>query len=292
MTDMRGDWSLSPSFVLEAHPHPSLPVSPVLRSGVETDPKKQRPKRTTKVRSTTTMPPPSLQGTSSSPKRSTPSHIMEDPLPPTTSTPQGNWPGPPTDLGNQDPRRTPLPASPSSGSDLDEDDIISLLEECQELTVTTGMTKTPLPKHTVQSQIDFSRVATDKGDRITPIHTPTHRPIRHINTTHKIKNWSLAVKEKWLILGDWNVARFPPFKIANLQIDGFPGATFRHIRGVLAKIEPTYTVEKVILSFGINNRTIMAQTAIKELQRLHRTASIKFPFPIPSRHLDSCDQLL
>lgn len=36
-------------------------------------------------------------------------------------------------------------------------------------------------------------------------------------------------------------------------------------------------VEKVILSFGINNRTQMAQTAIKELQRLHRTASIKFP---------------
>lgn len=97
--------------------------------------------------------------------------------------------------------------------------------------MTTGTTKTPLLKHTVQSQIDFSRVAMDTGNR-TPIQTPTHRPIRHINTTHKIKNWSLSVKEKWLILGDSNVARFPPFKISNLQIDGFPGATFRHKRGL------------------------------------------------------------
>lgn len=148
MTDMRGDWSLSPSSELEAQPPPLLPESPVLSGRLETNPKEQRPKRTTMAKPTATMPPSSLRGTSPSPERSTPAHFTEDPLPPTTSTPQDNRPGSPTSPGNQNSRRTPLSASPSSViRDLDEDDLISLLEECQELTGTAGTTKAPLLTH-------------------------------------------------------------------------------------------------------------------------------------------------
>ena len=83
----------------------------------------------------------------------------------------------------------------------------------------------------------------------------TRTPTRHIKTLHKIKNWSLTVRHKWLILGDSNVSRFPPYNISNLQIKSFPGASFVHLRGVLEKIDSDPRVEIVILSLGINNRT-------------------------------------
>lgn len=71
----------------------------------------------------------------------------------------------------------------------------------------------------------------------------------------------------------------------DLQIDSFPGATFRHICGVLEKLKPAPSVETVILSLGINNRKQKLLTAIKEAQRLHKKAAITFPnatilFPI------------
>ncbi|XP_049451946.1 uncharacterized protein LOC125900771 [Epinephelus fuscoguttatus] len=140
---------------------------------------------------------------------------------------------------------------------------------------------TPLRRNIFQSQIDFGRPSTGATHTtleptITPA-TPTRRPTRHINTTYKIKNWSLAVREKWLILGDSNVARFPPFKVTDLQIDSFPGASFRHIQGVLSKMDPVPMVETLILSLGLNSRTQSTQTSIKDLQRLIKVAKTKFP---------------
>lgn len=123
----------------------------------------------------------------------------------------------------------------------------------------------------VQSQIDFTGPTTR-------VETPTRRAIRHITTPNKMRDWSLSVREKWLIIGDSNVARFPPFQIQDLQVDSFPGATFRHTEAVLSKTTTDNLVEIVILSFGLNNRGQKTrQTTIKQMQRAMKVAKQKFP---------------
>lgn len=79
-------------------------------------------------------------------------------------------------------------------------------------------------------------------------------------------------------MGDSNLSRFPHFQYQDLQIDSFPGATFRHAEAILAKSEVSTTVEKVILAFGLNNRAQKPQqTTFKQLQRAVRMARISFP---------------
>lgn len=53
-------------------------------------------------------------------------------------------------------------------------------------------------------------------------------------------------------------------------------ATFRHIYGVLEKLEPNPEVQTVVLSVGVNNRKQKTLTAVKELQRLYKIAQEKF----------------
>lgn len=107
---------------------------------------------------------------------------------------------------------------------------------------------------------------------------PTRRPTRHINTGRKMVDWSLCVSKKWLIIGDSNVSKFPPFTVPDLQIDSFPGATFRHAEAIIAKATLSTTVEKVIMSFGINNRSQqIGNTTIKQMQGALRTAKSRFP---------------
>ena len=84
--------------------------------------------------------------------------------------------------------------------------------------------------------------------------------------------------KKLLIMGDSNLARLPPFTIDNLQIDSYPGATFRHAEAIIKKATSSTVVEKVILSFGLNNRSNkVKQTTVKQLQAAVRAAKLRFP---------------
>lgn len=81
------------------------------------------------------------------------------------------------------------------------------------------------------------------------------------------------IQEKHVILGDSNVSKIPLFNVPGLQIDSFPGATFRHMHAVLEKVETNQEVQIIIFSLGINNRKQNLQTTIKEIQRLYKMAS-------------------
>lgn len=126
---------------------------------------------------------------------------------------------------------------------------------------------------TSQSQLSFVRPALE-----TSTSTTTRRPTRHINTGSKMTDWSLTTRHKWVIIGDSNLARMPPFQEADLQIDAFPGATFRHAEAIMAKTVLSTEVLKIILSFGLNNRAQkVEQTTVKQLQKAVKMAKIAFP---------------
>ncbi|KAL4000516.1 growth hormone [Sarotherodon galilaeus] len=103
-------------------------------------------------------------------------------------------------------------------------------------------------------------------------------PTRHPNTHRKLRDWHLHVKEPWLIVGDSNVSRLPPFAADTLQIDGFPGAKWWHAEYLLEKATITTPVTKLILSFGINNRSQGDKNVpVLELKRALKVAREKFP---------------
>lgn len=140
----------------------------------------------------------------------------------------------------------------------------------------TGMDR-PHSRHQAQQTNDWKETVSGTSSAEKDPRTPRFKPTRHINTDRKKKDWYLNIQEKHIILGDSNVAKIPPFKFLDLQIDSFPGATFRHMHGVLEKIEINQEVQTVIFSLGINNRKQKLQTTIKEIQRLYKIASEKFP---------------
>lgn len=84
--------------------------------------------------------------------------------------------------------------------------------------------------------------------------------------------------EKCIIIGDSNIDRFPPYHATGLQVDGFPGANLGHAEDILEHSTTRVRVEKIILAFGLNNRTQRAKdTAVKQLQRALRMCKLKFP---------------
>lgn len=104
---------------------------------------------------------------------------------------------------------------------------------------------------------------------------------RHQNTQRKLIDWHLVIKRKWLIMGDSNLSSFPEFTHKSLQIESFPGAHFRHAQALIEKaMLPTdLTVEKIVLSFGINSRGNKSkETTVKNVQAALRTAKKKFPY--------------
>lgn len=104
------------------------------------------------------------------------------------------------------------------------------------------------------------------------------RPIRHMSTNRKMADWRLGVRKKWLFIGDSNLARMPHFEHQDLQIDSYPGATFRHIEAVIKKTTAATDVEHVVLSLGINSRTQNAKdTTVKQMQAALRAAKQTFP---------------
>lgn len=119
--------------------------------------------------------------------------------------------------------------------------------------------------------------------QLTPISTPTPSPrifraTRHMNTPRKLMNWTFTAHKKWCIIGDSNLSRIPPHNLENLQIDSYPGATFRHAETFIAKARVQTEVETLILAFGINHRgQKQKETAVKQLQRAIKTTKERFP---------------
>lgn len=112
-----------------------------------------------------------------------------------------------------------------------------------------------------------------------PAPATRQEPFRHPNTMRKIHDWVIEISKPIVIVGDSNLARIPTFSDTRVQVDSFPGATFYHLKGVLEKLQPNPTTEKVILSAGLNNCLARQETrtTFKQLQQLIKTAENKFP---------------
>lgn len=173
------------------------------------------------------------------------------------------------------PRRRPNPCVRQ-----EEDDLICFedLGECEREKVT--------PPEAISSpnKITSLKTATQARLSLGPGASPAlhcdglgDRPSRHIATKRK-SQWTLTARRKFLIIGDSNLSRMPPFKNPDLQIESYPGAKFAHIKQMLEKNTVSTDTEHVIFSLGINGRTNnVNETAIKGLQGLLRTAKEKFP---------------
>lgn len=130
---------------------------------------------------------------------------------------------------------------------------------------------------TVQAQV--YQETEDSQDQLTSPVLPRQRVTRHVNSERKMIDWGLSVRHKWLIIGDSNLSRIPPYDIPDLQIDCYPGAGFRHAEALCKKATNSVAVEKVVLSFGLNHRSQKAkETAVRQLQAALRAAKRKFPF--------------
>lgn len=281
MTDFKSDWSISPESQREDRETFPLLVNDI----VPLSPKQQRKQPWPQISS-------ALQREESISWPATPPagrcnelHLLDvDPCP-STSTPLIPETPQVTD--------TPLPSAPPTGVcpceelllDLDGETLEGLLAQDWDPSTPPGKSSPPT-LHKKHSLLPLNvSGSTSKTAASIFVESPrsdlsitTRRPTRHISTLQKSKNWSLSVRHKWLILGDSNVARIPPYQIPHLQIDGFPGATFTNLRSVLAKIDTDPTVEIVILSIGLNNRAQnRTETSILELQRLMLMANAKFP---------------
>lgn len=144
--------------------------------------------------------------------------------------------------------------------DYDSGELISFVDDTPHLTPTRATTMRV--QGSVENMIP--------SDQKSPMKS---KPTRHLATTHKIQVWSLSVKKRILIIGDSNLSRIPDFELPDVQIDSYPGATFRHAAAIMEKANIWCKPEKVILSFGINHKTQnIEHTATKQFQHAIRVA--------------------
>lgn len=143
----------------------------------------------------------------------------------------------------------------------------------------------PAQVHQTDCDRENSQLESDQGDSeleaggVTSTPVRRQRPTRHANSERKMIDWDLHVTRKWLVVGDSNLSRIPAFDIPDLQIDAYPGASFRHAEALMYKATSSVTVEKVILSFGLNHRRQKAkETSVKQLQGAVRAARRQFPY--------------
>lgn len=128
---------------------------------------------------------------------------------------------------------------------------------------------------TKTKQLDLSSYTTHEETTAT---LPTQKPHRHSLTHQKMVEWKLRIHHKWVIMGDSNLSRISGFKIPDLQIESYPEAQFRHAEAILAKTPCSNMVEKIVLSFGLNNRAQKPkETAIKQIQKTFKKAKDTFP---------------
>lgn len=149
----------------------------------------------------------------------------------------------------------------------------------RQMQVTAQVHRDPHPSQIGLGELEEDEDSDDFDESQTS--TPTFRynkVTKHIHTTRKLVDWGLSISKKWLIIGDSNLARFPRFSIPDLQIDSYPGANFRHAQSIILKAIGQVTVEKVVLSFGINSRKQKAkETAVKQLQAAVKVTKTRFP---------------
>ncbi|CAJ1082727.1 hypothetical protein D5F01_LYC25055 [Xyrichtys novacula] len=149
----------------------------------------------------------------------------------------------------------------------------------QKICVTAQVHRDPVETQNSPLELDRELLEFLEGSPPSPPKPTTYKPKRHINTDKKMTDWSLTVTKKWLFIGDSNLARMPMHSIPDLQIDSYPGANFRHAQGILSNATSEVTVEKVLLSFGLNARAQkVKETSIKQLQAAVRLAKNKFPY--------------
>lgn len=123
-----------------------------------------------------------------------------------------------------------------------------------------------------------TRLSLHTAERSSSPQTPLYKPTRHPQTEHKSRDWSLHIVKKWVVLGDSNISRIPSFTSPDLQMDSYPGASFPHAEAILSTATNAVTVEKIVLSFGLLHKgQNNPGTAVKELQKLLRTAKNRFP---------------
>ena len=122
------------------------------------------------------------------------------------------------------------------------------------------------------SKSDETTVADNQGQR------STHKPYMHLSTNKKFNEWKLTLKEKHVIIGDSNLGRIPTFDIQDLQIDSFPGAKLQHAANLIEKATVGTKVEKIVLAFGLNNRTQRLRiSAMRECARVSQVTQEKLP---------------
>lgn len=126
--------------------------------------------------------------------------------------------------------------------------------------------------------LDFDSVLEEPSGVSTP-QPNKFAPTRHIRTDRKMVDWTVSVSKKWLFIGDSNLSRLPHHGFADLQIDSFPGATFRHLGAVLLKAVVQVRVEKVLISCGLNSRgQKFKETTLKQVQTAIRMVKRRFPY--------------
>lgn len=142
---------------------------------------------------------------------------------------------------------------------------------------------TPVRIHKLRTAVQSCLAPYTKAPSPTP-HTPPssqitpRRPTKHIHTGQKMQDWDLSVNQKILLIGDSNLGRIPPFICEDLQIDSYPGATFRHAEAIINKAAISTEPDHVILAFGLNNRTQKnKRTPVTQLTAAVQAADDKFP---------------
>lgn len=218
-------------------------------------------------------------------------------VPPQTSTPVRTTPVPPQ---NVTPHTPPMPQLTTAQNEEDIEDLVyrdptPLLHPVrspqnsgttEDIPQNSGATAN-VSSHTHQSQQTFQETTFGpEGSHVTDdemmsvVWSPTKsRVTNHGTSKRKMIDWKLHTNKKWVIMGDSNLRRFPQYSIPDLQIDSYPGATFRHATALISKTTPNKDVEKIVLAFGINNRQQKGkETCIKQLQAAICNAKRRFPY--------------
>lgn len=101
----------------------------------------------------------------------------------------------------------------------------------------------------------------------------------HHHQGNKYRNWSLTPQKPIIIMGDSNLKRLPSITDQNIQVDCYPGARIKHAIHILRnKTPPTNSTQKIILSFGINDKDDPDMKKMKkEFRKLSDIANSTFP---------------
>ena len=135
-----------------------------------------------------------------------------------------------------------------------------------------------LPRTTAGTQPGRSRPLS-RSDFDLPSSPPLNQYTHHAHGGDKTNNWTLDPTRKTIIMGDSNIARLPTILDERIQVDCFPGANLSRALHLLKHKTPTTdTVERVILSFGINDKH-RSNTSLLDnsLRKLWSAARATFP---------------